>query len=871
MLRLFVLFFFLSFSLEMLHAQEVLKQEIEITSDSLQLQSLLSEIEKQADISFAFNKRRIPLKKRVGGNYTNSLESVLDAVLADEGISYSISGNQIILYREIIPSYTISGYIRDTASGEALIGANIFETAQYRGTSANNFGFYSLTLPEGRHEVAASFVGYSPFLDTLALFRDTTIEILLGADAQLLEVVVTDTIMSITNPTNNERQDGSVKVDMTEVNANPSLLGERDVLKRMQLLPGVAFGTEGTSGMHVHGGSADQNLILLDGVQLYNVDHLFGFVSIFNGKAINTAYLYKSGFPARYSGRLSSVLDVRMKDGNNKELHGGISMGLLSGNAYLEGPIAKGKSSFIISGRRTWLDIIAASLQVGELEFKANYGFHDINAKVNIKLNNKDRLFLSAYSGKDRFFYEQNPGAYSILDSVATANESRLELAWGNQAYAIRWNRIVSPKVFMNTTATVGIFNFSYSEIVKANPEENNSTETDILARSKIQDIGWRTTFDYIPNYKQHWRLGFGYTLHDFTPGFLRLIYKSNNEETFATEGAPEVNVHEAFVFAENEIKVDEKLTLHPGFHLTLINTGQKTFFAPQLRFRLKYQNSPYHYWHFSYSGMSQFIHRLTNTGIGPPTDLWMPSTELVPPEYSHQIAAGNHLILGEKWFMETGAYFKTMDNLVEYQAGATFTNSTSNWESRVDLGKGWSYGGELLLKKHRGRTKAWLAYSLSWSWRKFNNINNGKVFPYTFDRRHNLNININHSWNGKKRNKKKNISLTWVLTSGNMVTVPKEWYYSLDGELIHSYFERNNYRLPNYHRLDLSKTTTRPSKNGNTHTWAWGIFNVYGQANPINVRTLLPFEVELGLPPKLIGESILAAPIPYIQYQFDF
>ena len=847
-----------------LQGQEVLQQKVSLGFETSTLKEVLDDITRQTGMRFAFNKQDIDLNQvaslRAAGQVT--VEDALMELLSSSGVEFAVTGRHISLFRRKMPSYTISGYIRDEASGEALIGANVYDEQKLAGTSTNEYGFFSLSLPKGRRLIRTSFVGFEERTDTVILQENLYLDWELSAGNTLSEIVVTGESANTGEEGPERSFSPATKINPGNAGAFSSILGEQDVLKVVQLRPGVLFGSEGSSGFHVRGGSADQNLILLDGVPLYNVTHLFGLVSIFNAKAINSTTFYQSGFPARFSGRLSSVLDVRMKDGNNQELHGGIKLGIISGTAYLEGPIKKGKSSFLLSGRRTWLDLIAASAQIGNKEVKTNYNFYDLNAKASFQISDRDRLLFSFYGGNDRFFDRRTPSA-GLFDDVSQGFNSDNRLKWGNKAIALRWNRVLSPKVFSNTTLFFGNFNYRAEEYLA-----QDVTVTDIEAATKIRDYGLKLDLDWQPNYLHRLRFGSSYTLHDFTPGFFTGWFSIDGRVSEIREGAPRVSAHEVGVYLEDEITLSEKWDLNSGIHLSLIHTDHKWFARPQLRTRLRHSPSAQSSWEFSYSGMTQFVHLLANNSIGIlPTDLWVPSTSSIPPGTAHQLATSYRANLKKKWRLKTGAYYKWMNNLVEYQSGATLINSTANWESRIESGRGWSYGSFLLVEKTGRKTLARLAYTISWSKRQFEGINKNQPFPYVFDRRHNLNLNLKHSWRGRK-DKDKDIALVWVLASGHLIDLPSAKFRDLNGAVVDLYDSRNNYRLPLYHRLDLSKSNTKKTKAGHARTWRWGIYNLYGQAN---IFTATPVEGESGESKFINGQSIFPMPIPYLHYELDF
>ncbi len=857
-----------------LSGQEVLDQRITVQATDIALSAILDSIAGQSGVRFAYNKKKVPLQeRRTIRAKDEKLTTVLTDLFKGLAIEFAASGNQISLFRSVQPFYTISGHVRDSASGEALIGANVYEYAQLIGASTNEYGFFSISLPAGRQLLKTSFIGFQDQLDTIHLEQDLDLEILLSTGRNLMEVLVTGDHRVGLETSHEYTANGESRIDTREVGAYSSILGENDVLKIAQMMPGVVFGTEGSSGLHVQGGSPDQNLILLDGVPLYNPTHLLGFVSIFNAKAINSASIYRSGFPARFSGRLSSVVDVRMKEGNDKSYHGGLSLGIISASGYLEGPIKEGKSSFIVSGRRTWLDLIAASAQVAEQEVRTNYNFHDLNMKANYRLSKKDRLLVSLYSGRDRFI-DKGIATDRFFDTIPPDIKAETELTWGNKALALRWNRTLTPKLFANSTLFYGNFQYDVKTLVESEryigvTGNSTRTVTEEAASSNIRDFGVKIDFDYIPNYEHHFRFGGGYTLHDYIPGLFRGLLEVRGQQTVREEGALRVIAHEGFVYLEDEMVISPKIKLYPGLHITLLHSDRTLFWRPQLRFRLNYEFKARQRFSFAYSGMTQLVHLLVNTSSAllPPTGLWVPSTRRVNPGLSHQFSADYERFVDERWIIQAGVYYKRMKGLTEFKDGASLINNTSDWESQIESGRGWSYGATAQIQKKGKRISGRISYSLGWARRKFEHLNAGQSFPYRYDRRHNLNISLIHRWQGRK-NKEKDIGFVWILTSGHLVDFPTAWYRDINGRPVAYYSVKNNYRLPTYHRLDFAKSNRRKTKRENFRTWRWGIYNLYGRSN---FYTAGVQDNEVTSMPEVVGRSLFPIPVPFIQYEFDF
>ncbi|MGB3777421.1 MAG: TonB-dependent receptor [Tunicatimonas sp.] len=770
--------------------------------------------------------------------------------------------------------YTISGYIKDAASGESLIGANAFEKSSLSGTSSNTYGFYSLTLSASDSvTIIYSYVGYGPQVVRMALRQDTVINVGLQDNALLDEVIITaaeaDKIQEVT-------QMSAVSVPIEQIKSMPAFLGEVDVLKTLQLLPGVQSGNEGTSGIYVRGGGPDQNLILLDGVPVYNASHLFGFFSVFNADAINSVNLIKGGFPARYGGRLSSVIDISMKEGNMKEFHGEGSLGFVAGKLTLEGPIIKDKTSFIVSARRTWIDLLARPLikaQTGGDE-TVGYYFYDLNAKVNHRFSNRDRLYLSAYLGSDRFYsryqYEDDFGG------ATTKDEDEVGLNWGNVTSALRWNHMFTPKLFSNTTLTYSRYRLNLFEDYRYESFDGNEVNVDQgLTKyiSGIEDFAAKLDMDYIPSPKHYVRFGANITRHKFEPGALNLKYDDGfagdpldtllgSSDTYATEFA---------LYGEDDIEISRRLKLNVGVHFSGFYVDQEFYTSVQPRLAARYLVSPQLSLKASYSRMTQFIHLLTNAGVGLPTDLWVSSTDRIRPQDAQQFALGAAREWGNGYEISLEGYYKGMQNLIAYEEGASFIDVNSDWQDKVVVGDGEAYGAELLVQKKEGRTTGWLGYTLSWSTRQFDDLNFGERFPYRYDRRHDIGLAVMHQWKERV-----DLSFAWVFGSGNAITLPTAKYagtqlrfsnFGFGGGNLYHYGERNGFRMRAFHRLDASITFNKQTRWGE-RSWVIGVYNAYSRRNPFYLY--LDEGSRPGQPNRFRQVSLFPI-IPSVSYRFKF
>lgn len=727
--------------------------------------------------------------------------------------------------------YTISGYVTDKSSSEKLIGVNIYDPIKKVGTTSNVYGYYSITLPADTYQFYFSYVGFQALVLAIDLKNDTLININLSQSLTLKEVVVEAERKK--ESIEDRVQMSRIEIPVKTVEQLPVLLGERDILKTIQLLPGVQSGTEGSSGIYVRGGGPDQNLILLDGVPVYNVSHLFGFFSLFTPEAVNNISLIKGGFPARYGGRLSSVLDIRMKEGNMHKYKGEVSVGLIASKAQIEGPIIKGKSSFIVSGRRTYIDLLSRPFQAmsGPETPRFGYYFYDFNAKTNYKFSDKDHLYLSFYLGNDKAFARTN------FSGFGSSDRSNFNLTWGNIIGALRWNHVFTPKLFANTTLTYSRYRFLTGiELFFDNPPDVYSFNS--LYFSGIEDWGVKTDFDYNPHPNHKIRFGIGNTYHTFKPG--ASTYRSFGSFSLnidTTMGSNNVFAHELSTYVEDELKISSRLKANIGVHASAFVLGTETYWSVQPRLATNYKFAPTWSAKASFCTMTQFLHLLTNSSLGLPTDLWVPATRNVKPQDAWQAAVGIAKTLPMGFELSIEGFYKEMNNLIEYKEGASYLDNSSNWERMVETGKGQAYGAEVFIQRQEGKLNGWFGYTLSWANRTFENLNEGRTFPYRYDRRHDISIALSYEINDKI-----DIGTVWVYGTGRAITLPTETYPSnINTNDIASFFNyssvqhfdsRNAFREPNYHRLDLSLNRKTESDKG-VKTWSFGVYNAYSRMNP--------------------------------------
>ena len=739
-------------------------------------------------------------------------------------------------YLSIAQKYTIGGRIIDAETKEVLVGCSVFDNTSHQGVVTNNYGLYSLQLKEGSCHISTTYLGYEPASIELVLTKDTVINIALYPQtAQLAEVVV-----SSGNRNLQSARLGTVNVPISHIKKIPTFFGENDLMKSLQYVPGVQNTSEGKSDLSVRGGSPDQNLILLDGIPIYNANHVFGFFSVFNTDALKNVNLYKSGFPARFGGRLSSVIDITTKDGNKEHFAGSATLGLLALKFNLEGPIIKDKTSFTFSARRSHVDLYMKPIQdwLNDDDSKengeTNFYFYDINAKLHHKLNDKTSLYLIAYKGQDRLTDKREDGESSSFSKATT----RQNWDWGSTIFATKLNSIITNNLFLN--ATLSYNQYDYMTSVKKNntatTDEGNSIDefNNLDYNSGIKDYTANVEIEYIPTSQHYIRSGLSFIYHDFSP---EVISHKTNE---TSEGILNKNVYakELSFYAEDDWDITRKLRLNGGFRYSLFNVNNTTYQAIDPRLAVRYLITNNFSLKAGYSHMQQYIHLLSSNSLLLQTDLWVPVTDKVKPMYSNQYSIGIYSVIPNLFDVSIETYYKDMDNVVEYKDGASFTGISTGWESKVESGIGRSYGIELSLERKTGKTTGVVSYALAKTERKFNEINYGEWFPAKYDRRHTINLNIN-----QQLSKKMDLSLNWIYASGDMATIPMMSAVVADipesqikNPLLEQLDHRNNYRLPAHHRLDIGLNYTTNKKGNRYGVWNFSLYNVYNRMNTFNV-----------------------------------
>ncbi|MDR2969872.1 MAG: TonB-dependent receptor [Tannerellaceae bacterium] len=821
------------------HRASAQDKRIDIGAGEITVADAFRKIESLAGYSIAYSQSDIDTGKTIHlppGGVT--LDQVMNEILKPTNLTWKLNGYHIVLQLKDQQrgqatserqSFTVSGRITDATTGEVLIGATVAERRQNRGTSANTYGFYSLTLPKGEVLLNWSYLGYDAAEAAFEHMRDTVINIALDPFvSELAEVVVSagDNNIKSARP-------GQIFVPVSTIRNKPALMGENDLMKSLQYIPGVQSSTEGKADLSVRGGTPDQNLILLDGNPIYNANHLFGFMSVFNTDALKNVTLYKSGFPARFGGRLSSVIDANTKDGNKERFGGSATLGLLAAKFNIEGPILKDRTSFTLSGRRSWADTFMSSLQKSESTVTTVY-FYDINAKLHHKISDRTSLYLTAYNGHDKLKNtEQNITVYpgQVAEHNSTSEQS---WRWGNTIVAARLNSSLSGNLFMNANLSYNGYRYNTSIENSYTAPNDEGKQEQVSNRigydSGISDYTGTLEFEYIPAPAHYVRSGVQYVYHNFRP------------EVQSLSGSGAVNINngkvpagELSAYVEDEWEVVRQLKVNGGVRFSMFSVRGKTYAGVDPRLSARYMFSDRVSVKAGYTQMQQYIHLLSNNSLLFQTDLWVPATDRIAPMNSTQYSLGLYVAFPKLFDLSIDGYYKDMNNLIEYTDGASFAGSSSGWEDKVEAGIGRSYGVEIALERHVGATTGTLSYAWSKSERRFAEINYGEWFPAKFDRRHSVNATVTH-----KPNKKIDLTASWTFASGDMMSLP---LMSIDianittgrgyGDL-YQLDHRNNYRMPAHHRLDVGmnfypRKERNPQRYG---VWNFSIYNVYNRMN---------------------------------------
>lgn len=829
-------------------------------------------------VSFVYDaslKTNIPYK---GINLDKlSLKKALNKLFQGTGISYQLKGSYVLLKaakakatkpqesrptpKPIAPStkaqrHTLSGYVKDE-NGETLINATVYDLTTHQGAMTNAYGFFSLTLPEGRHELRISYIGFNDKHETISLNADEHKDIMLSEDKShnLNEVVVT---ADLNSPLINT-QTGKRSLSRDDIKTEFSLFSSPDVVKTLQRMSGVEEGMELASGLYVHGGNNDENLYLIDGTPLYSVNHTLGLFSSFNADVVKNVDFYKSGFPARYGGRLSSIVDVRTADGDFHHFHGSYRIGLLDGGVQLEGPIRKGKTSFNFGLRRSWLDIITRpafaiynkTKSAEDDELTLNYFFHDLNAKVTNIFSDRSRMSLSMYSGQDGLTTDSKSDYSddSYYGTTIYKDDEKNKYTWGNINVALDWQYQFSPKLFANFTA---VYTHNRDKLETTEDEGTMlNGKTDVVDwtrhfyHSTINDLGYRMAFDYRPNPHHHIRFGTDYTWHAFHPQTkddMTRYGDSNSIDTTSVVSRNNVKAHEWNLYGEDEITINSHWSLNAGVNASLFHIQDKNFTSVDPRFAMKYQARPWLSFKASWTTMTQYVHKISNSVLELPTDYWVPTTRKLNPMKSWQTAAGIYMQPDKHWLVSLEGYYKVSHHLLQYNSWSGLEPPAASWETVVMDGRGRYYGMEVdaTYKTHALMLQG--SYTLSWNKRKYPDFYPDWYYD-KFDNRHK--INLSARWNISK---KVSMYAVWNYHTGNHITIPTQYvhrpetlpdgvptYDNDQGNSDDFIFERpNNFKLPAYHRLDLGFDFHHTTKHGHERIWNLSLYNVYCHLNSL-------------------------------------
>lgn len=801
-----------------------------------EMKKAIDQMQGMYDITFVYDPSMAEVKPQAFPLTGVSLRGNLERMFGGTGIKWEIRDKSVLLSRS--GNYTFSGYVCDEG-GETLINVTVLDQNTQKGTLSNEQGFFSITLPEGEHKIRFSYIGYQDVVKNVDLKSNYNSTVYMKESGTSLKEVVV--VADLNNPLHTT-QTGKVSLTSEQLNTEFSLLSSPDLVKTIQTIPGVASGTELLSGMYVHGGKNDENLFLLDGTQLYQINHLGGLFSAFNTDVVKNVDFYKSGFPARYGGRLSSVVDVRTKEGNMKDFHGTFSLGLLDGRVQLEGPVIKDKTSFNIAMRRSWIDLLTTPvfflINRSDPNDKKNvrYAFYDINGKITHRFSEKNKLSLSVYSGNDLLKIQ----ARQVFDD-GEHYSSDLKTNWGNTTVALTWNSQIAPKLYGCFAGVysrnVALYDYVEKSRLFSEGKQTSVTGMERFNHSTIDDMGYRMDFDYRPGTDHHIRFGSNYLYHIYHPQSTASRDQTDTD-TLSTASASRYRGSEVSFYAEDEMRLFSKVGLNAGLHYTLYQTDGKACHSLEPRLAMSYQCSENATIKVSYTEMSQFAHQLSNTYLNLPTDSWVPSTSKVRPMHSRQVAAGIYTELPRHIRLNVEGYYRTTSRLLEYDGGNSLMLPAENWDNLVKIGKGKSYGVELSLT-YRDRCNVIEAgYTLSWSLQKFTDFY-PDWYSCKFDNRHKLNVMVRHKFNDRM-----DAYAAWVYRSGDRATVPTQYVNgpsfpgipdSGEAELI--YDKPNNITLPAYHRLDLGANFRHVTKRGHERIWNISVYNAYCRMNAFYTR----------------------------------
>lgn len=737
-------------------------------------------------------------------------------------------------------SYTASGYVEDVNSGERIIGAYVTDSVSKSIAQTNNFGFYILKNIKAKSAIQSNYIGLKSKMIYLSLVKDTVLNISMQPAMELNEVVVSSSLYK----SNVNMQLGLTIISIKQLTIIPAL-GEPDLLKSLQNQPGIKGGVEGSAGIFVRGGDEGENLFMLDDVPMYNVSHLYGFISAFNSCAIKDIKLLKGCFPARYGGRVSSVIDLRSREGNNKSIKGELSLGIISSKLTLEGPLVNEKTTFIVSGRRSYFDLYSGALKNMNLLDKnfPGYYFYDLNIGLTHSFSPKDKLFLNAYKSKDNI---QNNNETLLTNNISESllGNSKETSGWGNLIGSLRWNHTFGNSLFENTTIAYSTYDYFTLKQYKSTQQDSIQSKTllkDYSAsyKSKVSDLIFKIDFNYTISNKNRLSFGIGNTFHTVKPG--ENIYIVNDQELGLHSDTSFINntlhASEPFLYFEDELNISQNFRINAGLRFSGFLSQKTSLLNVEPRLSINYAISPRLVIKTGYSRMVQYMHLLTTSGVSMPTDIWLPALMGLRPLKSDQINGGISYELNNKFLFSIEVYKKWLTNTTDFRNGASIITDLSPWYDKTIQGHGNAKGLEISIEKEEGNLSGSINYTLSSATRNYSDLNNGQTFAFKYDRLHDFNISVNY-----QISKKWDISALWLYGTGYPVTIPVEKYspalnlFSKQGYIpLYYYPSPNNVRLPSYHRLDLGVHFKTQSHLGE-HTLSFDVFNAYNRKNPVNM-----------------------------------
>ncbi|MEM6320152.1 MAG: carboxypeptidase-like regulatory domain-containing protein [Bacteroidota bacterium] len=838
-------------------AQSPLTERIDFSVDNLTVSEALLSLCEKADLTISFDSRWLENTERITFQERNrNVTFLLERCLQNTEVGFKFVDRRLVLYQKPPPIFTISGFLEDSLSGERLVAATVYDQLSGKGTITNEFGFYSLSIPRGKAHLQYAYLGFQSKKFRINIRKNLQFNVPLKAAITLAEVIVTDqryylsTGLSMVEAPN--YADGTLK-------QMPTVGGEPDLIRFFQSLPGVQSGSGSLGGTHVRGGETGQNLVLLDGVPVYSISHSLGLFSIFNENMVKSAQLYKGKFPAKYGGRLSSVMDIQTKEGNDKAFHYGASASLVATSVFVEGPIRQDSTSFILSGRRTHLDPLFGEIPAEEFDpatrSRLGYYFYDIHAKINHTLSEKSKIYVSFYKGGDdlrvtnSFAKGENPSPIFPIDSlpsnISLANDF-VRINWGNTILSARWNRTWNNQLFSNLTATYSHFSFQLLNTTVQSgqtPTENFTRIEQYNFDSNINDAGLKLDFDYLPSSSHYLKFGGGLLLRAFNPtiNYFESESPSLLEYNFQDGLLQMPNTDEQRYFAtelnfylEDNIQFTPRLSAQLGFHNAVFVSNNAAWMSFQPRLSVQYNWEEKGNIYAGYNKMGQFLHVLSPIGFSMPFDLWVPSTQTAPPQTAHQFLVGTQWSLPAHFSFGSEIYYKKLNHLITYDSDLnqilTDASQNFNWENQITSGQGWNYGIETSLKKTKGKTQGYLNYAWSKAERQFAGLSNDQRFPYQFNREHELKLGLQQQFGPIF-----SLFATWMIGSGQFTT-PKIVQVAEDVfefSVVPDDIALNTFRLPPIHQLNLNFNFhwERPKVN---HYLSVGISNVYNHRNPL-------------------------------------